>query len=46
VAEDAEGRRQLAARFLESQKSVQDDPWTARAEGAEKHEFTVLKQVG
>lgn len=46
IVEDAAGRQQLAARFLESQKSMQDDPWTARAEGAEKHEFVSLKKVG
>jgi len=46
VVEDEVGRKALAGRFLESQKYVQDDPWTARAEGAEQHEFSALKQVG
>lgn len=46
VVEDAAGRKLLAGRFIESQKPVQDDPWSARAEGAEQHEFVSLKQVG
>ncbi len=46
VVEDTAERKRLAARFLESQKIVQDDPWTARAEGAEQHEFVALKNVG
>ncbi len=31
VVEDAENRKQLHARFLESQKYAQDDPWAERA---------------
>ena len=34
VVEDAENRKQLHARFLESQKYAQDDPWAERAEEA------------
>ncbi len=45
VVEDEAGRKELAARFLESQKCAQDDPWTARAEGAEQHEFVPLKRI-
>jgi nitrite reductase (NADH) large subunit len=33
----------LYERFLHSQKYAQVDPWKARAEGAESHEFTPLK---
>jgi len=46
VVEDGAGRRQLAERFYYSQKFAQDDPWTARAKGAERHEFIPLKRVG
>ncbi len=45
VADDA-GRRALAERFDYSQQFAQDDPWQARAAGAEAHEFTPIKQVG
>ena len=45
---DDDGRRKaLHARFLESQKYVQKDPWAERAsEGVETHEFVPLKRVG
>lgn len=33
IADDAEGRDALAARFLFSQQFTQDDPWAARAAG-------------
>ena len=46
VVEDGAGRRQLAERFRYSQKFAQDDPWAARAHGAERHEFIPLKRVG
>ncbi len=47
VVEDAEGRRALHARFLESQRHAQKDPWAERArEGVQAHEFIPLKQVG
>jgi len=36
VVEDAANRKQLAERFLISQKSAQVDPWKARAEGEQK----------
>ena len=42
LIEDAEGRRDLFARFLHSQSFVQDDPWAERANGAEAHEFARL----
>jgi nitrite reductase (NADH) large subunit len=44
VADDV-GRRALAERFDYSQQFAQDDPWQARAAGAEAHEFTPIKQV-
>ena len=45
VADDV-GRRALAERFHYSQQFAQDDPWEARAAGAEAHEFTPIKLVG
>jgi len=45
VADDV-GRQALAERFDYSQQFAQDDPWQARAAGAEAHEFTPIKQVG
>jgi nitrite reductase (NADH) large subunit len=47
VEENAENRRALAARFDESQKYAQIDPWAERAsEGVATHEFIPLKQIG
>jgi len=40
---DEEGRKALHKRFLYSQSLSQIDPWKARAEGAEQHEYTPLK---
>ena len=45
VVEDAEGRKALHARFLESQKYAQIDPWRARAEGADAHEYAPITQL-
>ena len=42
---DAGGRHLLAARFHESQRFAQDDPWAERAAGAEGHEFRSLAVV-
>lgn len=42
VVEDAEGRRALFARFLESQAQSQDDPWAARARGEDAQAFQPL----
>ncbi len=36
IADDADGRDALAARFLFSQQFMQDDPWAARVAGAER----------
>ena len=46
VVEDDEGRKALAARFLESQKYAQVDPWKERAEGVDAFEFQPIRQVG
>jgi nitrite reductase (NADH) large subunit len=47
LLEDAEGRRALYKRFLESQEHAQTDPWAERAEGrVARHEFEPLGQVG
>lgn len=45
IVEDQVGRKALYKRFVESQEIYQFDPWKARAEGVDQHEFTVLKQV-
>ena len=47
VVEDAEGRRALHRRFLDSQRHAQTDPWAelARAD-AQQREFIPLKLVG
>ncbi len=45
VVEDAANRKALAERFLISQKPAQVDPWKARAEGGEPHEFKVLAEI-
>jgi nitrite reductase (NADH) large subunit len=46
IVEDEAQRKALAARFRFSQQFAQDDPWQARAEGGERHEFTPIMQVG
>jgi nitrite reductase (NADH) large subunit len=47
IVEDADSRKALYERFLESQQYVQKDPWAQRAtEGVEQHEFTLLKEIG
>lgn len=47
VVDDADQRQALATRFKESQQYAQIDPWAERAEqGVDRHEFSVLKQVG
>ena len=46
IVEDAENRKLLHKRFMQSQQYAQKDPWAERAtEGVQKHEFTPLKQV-
>ncbi|MBI5429761.1 MAG: NAD(P)/FAD-dependent oxidoreductase [Nitrosomonadales bacterium] len=45
VVEDAAGRAELYARFLESQKYSQDDPWKERAEGKDAHEYAALATI-
>ena len=45
VVEDAAGRAELYARFLESQRYSQDDPWKARAEGKDAHEYAALATI-
>jgi nitrite reductase (NADH) large subunit len=42
IVDDAKGRRALYARFLESQKYSQVDPWAERANGKEAEEFAPL----
>jgi nitrite reductase (NADH) large subunit len=45
VVEDAASRQALAERFRVSQASAQVDPWKARAEGEQKHEFVPLAML-
>jgi nitrite reductase (NADH) large subunit len=42
IVEDAKGRAALHARFLESQKYSQTDPWAERAAGKQAEEFRPL----
>ena len=43
LLDDEAERKALYERFKVGQKVSQVDPWKARAEGAEQHEFTPLK---
>jgi nitrite reductase (NADH) large subunit len=43
IVDDAAGRKALYARFLESQKYSQVDPWAERANGRDADEFTPLE---
>lgn len=45
VVDDAAGRARLYARFLDSQRYSQDDPWKARAEGMDAHEYAALATI-
>jgi nitrite reductase (NADH) large subunit len=45
VVNDADDRRRLASRFLESQKAAQIDPWAERAGGRERREFVPIREV-
>ncbi len=42
IVENTENRKQLAERFLYSQKFMQNDPWQERAEGMDAHEFNPI----
>jgi len=46
IVEDEDGRKALYERFKYSQQFAQTDPWKARAEGVEAHEFTPLQIQG
>lgn len=47
VVEDANKRKALAARFMESQEFAQNDPWAENANDAVKaQEFIPLKKIG
>jgi nitrite reductase (NADH) large subunit len=43
LVDDAAGRRQLAERFLQSQRFAQTDPWAERAAGSDAAEFAALE---
>ncbi|MEZ5841114.1 MAG: nitrite reductase large subunit NirB [Hyphomicrobiales bacterium] len=42
VVDDKEKRKALLDRFILSQKKAQEDPWAARANGTDAHEFAPL----
>lgn len=46
IVDNKDERKELAKRFLFSQKFSQVDPWKERAEGVDEHEFTPLKKLG
>jgi nitrite reductase (NADH) large subunit len=46
ILDDEANRKALRERFLYSQIFAQIDPWKARAEGAEAHEFNTLQIAG
>ncbi|HMW40865.1 nitrite reductase large subunit NirB [Plasticicumulans sp.] len=47
IVEDEEGRKALYARFLESQKYAQTDPWAERASaGVDAHEYAPVATIG
>jgi len=45
IVDDIPGRTQLYARFLESQRYSQDDPWKERALGKDAHEYAALATI-
>ena len=45
VVEDSDCRAALHARFLESQKYAQDDPWQAKQSAEERVEFVPMKNL-
>ncbi|MBN9588757.1 MAG: nitrite reductase large subunit [Alphaproteobacteria bacterium 64-11] len=45
VVEDADGRAALHARFLDSQRFAQIDPWTERVMGVDAYEFAPLPEL-
>jgi nitrite reductase (NADH) large subunit len=45
VVDDEAGRKSLAERFAVSQQYSQVDPWKARGEGVDAHEYTPLKDL-
>ncbi|WP_308910259.1 nitrite reductase large subunit NirB [Pseudokordiimonas caeni] len=46
LTSDSEARIKLRDRFLLSQKDAQDDPWAARANGMDAHEYQPLVTIG
>ncbi len=45
MVEDEVGRQGLYRRFMESQRPAQVDPWGARADGDDAHEYTPIREV-
>lgn len=46
IMDDGGKRRSFFARFVFSQKFAQDDPWSQRASGKDKHEFRPMAVIG
>jgi nitrite reductase (NADH) large subunit len=46
IVDDAEGRKALRQRFLDSQKNAQIDPWAELAKPSEREQFAPLRRVG
>jgi nitrite reductase (NADH) large subunit len=46
IVDDAERRQAFFARFVESQKVAQVDPWSERVSGVDKHEFRPMAEIG
>ena len=45
IVDDSTRRAELYARFLQSQRYSQDDPWKERAEGKESYEYAALATI-
>ncbi len=45
ILNNAEGRRKLAQRFMDSQKHAQVDPWAMHAQANDQSEFVPLKSI-
>ena len=45
IVDDAQRRRALFSRFVQSQRFAQSDPWAERVQGRDAHEFRPLAQV-
>ncbi len=46
IMDDGEKRKAYFERFVYSQKFAQDDPWSERVSGKDKHEFNPMAAIG